>query len=90
MIGPGLKSIVRVTVSPDTRSTVVPTPVVPASPLGTTELAPMRANLPGAKPSELTARFSRFMKGVVIVTGAASALVDASTRTPATFAVNHR
>ena len=41
--------MVRVTVAPVTRFDVVPTPVVPARPLGVTELAPMRRKEPAPK-----------------------------------------
>ena len=48
-----------------------PRPLVPALPLGVTELAPKRMYSPVAKPSELAARFSKFMNGVPMDTGAA-------------------
>ena len=76
--GPGLKAMLRDTAAPVSRFVVVPKPVVPKLPLGVTELAPMRKKVPAPKPSELTARCSRFMNGVVMVTGAASAAVGAS------------
>jgi hypothetical protein len=51
----------------------VPEPVVPASPFGVTDVAPILGNSPAVKPSKLIARFSRFMNGCVIVTGSAGA-----------------
>ena len=79
-IGLGINEIFRVTVCPVVKFKVLPKPVVPAFPLDTTELAPIRINCPDENPIELMPSFSKFMNGVVIVTGVAIVLVAANAR----------